>query len=250
LTDSGVSIDVIDSPGVYEFTATGANPSDCYAKASYYAQMAFGYIYETRDGKVGYANESRRTADSNAYGYTVIPKNIIIGATMSSGINTYNLLNDVRLEYKANAVVTATSASSIANYGLAAADILTELEDSAQAQIQADKYISLRSTPLPVLNSFTVQLDASTITNALLDELLEVYMGKPVQLNNLPNGIHNGIFRGFVEGWNLTFSQNQAALTMNVSENSLSMAPTRWQDVNAALIWSNVDPTLEWSTYE
>jgi hypothetical protein len=250
LTDSGVTIDVVDSPGVYEFTSTSANPNDCYTWAAYYAQMAFGYLYETADGKVGYANESRRTVEANTYGYFVIPSNIILGSSVSAGLNNYNLLNDIRLEYKANAVVTSTSPSSIGIYGKAEADIVTELEDAVQAQLQADKYISLRSVPQPVLNSFTVQLDASTITNSTRNALLGVYMGKPVQLSDLPNGIHNGIFKGFVEGWNLVIAQNQASLTMNVTENSLSLAPTRWQDVNAALIWSDIDPTIEWATYE
>lgn len=250
LTDSGVTIDTVDSPGVYQFTAAAANPNDCYTKASYYAQMAFGYIYETTNGKVGYANESRRTVYANNYGYFSIPSNIILASSVSASINNNNLLNDLRLEYKASAVVTATSASSIASYGPAEGDIVTELEDATEAQNQANKYILLRSVPLPVLNSFTVQLDASTITAATRNTLLSTYMGKPVELAALPNGIHNGTFRGFVEGWNFNISENQASLTMNVSENSLSLSPSRWQDLNATLIWNDIDPTIEWATYE
>jgi hypothetical protein len=249
-TDAGITVDVVDTPGVYEFTSSPANPKDCYTEAAYYAGMAFGYIYETTDGKVGYANESRRTIEAQTYGYFVIPENIIIGAGVSSAINTNNLINDLRLEYKASAVVTATSASSISLYGKAAADIKTELEDSVQAQNQADRYITLRSVPLAVLNAFTVQLSAPTIVDADLDELLAIYMGKPVQISDLPNGIHNGIYQGFVEGWTMVLAQNQAALTLNVSENSLSLAPTRWQDVAPTLIWSNVNAALEWSDYE
>ena len=73
LTDSGVTIDVVDTPGVYEFTASTAQPGDCYYWASFYAQMAFGYIYDTTDGKVGYANESRRTLEAATNGYLEIP---------------------------------------------------------------------------------------------------------------------------------------------------------------------------------
>lgn len=250
LTAAGVTIDVVDTPGVYEFTSSSASPADCYYWASYYAQMAFGYIYETTDGKVGYANESRRTVEAATYGYLTIPENVILYPTVNSEINLNNLLNDVRLEYKANATVTSTSASSIAQFGKQAADIFTELEDSAQAQFQADRYITLRASPQTILRSYTVQLDAPAMSNALLDDLLATYMGMPVRVDSFPLGIYNGIFKGFVEGWTMTISRNTATLNLNVTKNSLSITPTRWQDVSAALIWSAVDPAVQWIDYE
>lgn len=250
LTDSGVTIDVVDTPGVYEFTTKSAQPADCYYWASYYAQMAFGYIYDTTDGKVGYANESRRTVEAQTNGYLIIPENVILYRGVNSEINLNNLLNKVRLEYKASAIVTSESTSSIASYGEQAADILTELEDATQAQFQADRYITLRSTPLTLLRNFTVQLSSSTITNSVLNALLAVYIGKPVQVSSFPNGVHNGIFKGFVEGWTLSISQNSASINLNVSDKSLSITPTRWQDVLGTLQWEDVDTALEWADYE
>jgi hypothetical protein len=250
LTDAAVSIDVIDTPGVYEFTATTASPGDCYYWASFYANMAFGYIYETPSGEVGYANESRRTLDAQANGYLIIPEETILYPSVQSEVNLNNLLNDLRLEWKNNQIVTSTSASSIASYGTRAADIVTELEDGTQAQNQADRYVSLRSTPATVLNSFTVQLDAPDMTAGTLDDLLAVYMGMPVEVSDFPNGIYNGIFRGFVEGWTLTINRVQATLNLNVTKNTLSITPTRWQDVSPTLQWEDVDPTLEWADYE
>jgi len=250
LTDSGVAIDVVDTPGVYEFTSAPASPTDTYTAAAYYAGMAFGYIYETTAGEVGYANESRRTVEAATNGYFNIPTNVILGNSIQSEINTNNLINDVLLEYKANATVTATSASSIATFGLRASDIITELEDGTEAQFQADRYITLRSTPETVLQSFTVQLNAPAITSTVLNGLIAVYMGKPIQVSAFPNGIFNGIFRGFVEGWTLSISQNTATLNLNVTKNTLSITPTRWQDVSATLIWNDVDPTIEWSDFE
>lgn len=250
LTASGVTIDVVDTPGVYELTATVANPNDCYYWASYYAQMAFGYIYETTDGKVGYANESRRTVEAATNGYFDIPTDVILGRSVQSQINTANLINDVRLEYKNNNVVTSTSASSITTYGKRATDIQTELEQGVQAQFQADRYITLRSTPETVLQNFAVQLSSPTMTNTVRNALLAVYMGKPVQVDHFPNGIFSGIFRGFVEGWNLSISEYSSTLSLNVSKNSLSITPTRWQDVAATLQWEDVDPTIEWADYE
>lgn len=250
INDSGVPVDVIDSPGVYEFTADAANSADCYYWATYYAQMAFGYIYDTTDGKIGYANESRRTIEAATYGFSSIPTDVILYGNVNSEINLNNLLNKVRLEYKANAIVTASNTSSITQYGEQAADIFTELEDAAQAQFQADRYIYLRSTPQTVLNNFTVQLNTSAMTSTVLDDLLSVYLGKPIQVVDFPTGIYNGIFKGFVEGWNLRIERNTATLDLQVSKNSLSQTPTRWQDVNPALVWSAVSPTVQWQDYE
>jgi hypothetical protein len=39
-------------------------------------------------------------------------------------------------------------------------------------------------------------------------------------------------------------------LNLNVTKNSLSITPTRWQDVSPTLIWNDVDPTIEWSDFE
>lgn len=250
LTDAGVPLEIIDTPGVYELTTKSADPKDCYSWATYYASMAFGYIYETTAGEVGYANESRRSVDAAANGYKVIPGDVILFRSVQSEVNLNNLLNDLRLEWKNNQIKTATSASSIAAYGKRAAELFTELEDSAQAQFQADRYITLRSTPATVLRSFTVQLDAPDMIAGTLDDLLAVYMGMPVEVSDFPNGIFNGIFRGFVEGWTLTINRVQATLNLNVTKASLSITPTRWQDVNAALVWSAIDPTLEWIDYE
>jgi len=250
LLASGVTIDVVDTPGVYEFTSVTPDVSDCYTLATKYAQMAFGYIYETADGKVGYANESRRTLDVAANGYLSIPTNVILGRSISSELSFKDLLNDLRLIWKNNQVKTASSPGSITTYGEAAATITTELEDSAQAQNQADRYVALRANPQTNLNSFTVQLDASTMTNSLLDDLLVIEMGLPIQITNLPTGVLSGAFDGFVEGHSFIINRNQVQLNVVATDATFSITPTRWQDVSASLIWSGVTPTLQWQNYE
>ena len=56
LTQAGVTIDTVDA-GVYELTARAVSATDAYSLAASYAQMCFGYLYETTSGAVGYANE-------------------------------------------------------------------------------------------------------------------------------------------------------------------------------------------------
>lgn len=249
-TEAGVTIDVVDTPGVYEFTARAGSASDAYSLAAYYGQMALGYIYETTDGKVGYANESHRLVEVGTSGYFEIPLNYILGRGISSDRSLNDLTNSILLSYKANATKTASDATSITNYGLQAASISTELENGTEAQYQVDRYITLRANPNTNLSSFTIPLDSPAIASADLDVFLGIYMGKPIEILDLPNAILHTVYRGFVEGWQLAFNQYQAALTLSTSDASLSIPPTRWQDVSALLQWEDVDPTLQWFAYE
>lgn len=250
LTASGVDIDVVDTPGVYEFQAYNNGYVDTYTLASKYAQMAFGYIYDTPSGKVGYANESHRLIDANTNGYFNIPKSYILGADVNSSKTDVNLLNDVVLSYKANATVTSQDLSSQSSYGLAAGTVSTELENTTEAQYQADRYITLRSTPRTNVGQFSIPVDADFISNTNRNTLLNIYMGKPIQIDNLPMAIKNQTYKGFVEGWNWQIYRNTCQLTLTTTDSTLSIIPTRWQDVSATLKWSDLDPALQWSNYE
>lgn len=250
LTECGVTIDVVDTPGVYEFTAHAANPNDGYTQAAYFAQMGFGYIYETTNGEVGYANESHRLNEVQSFGYFEIPLDYILSAGVSSNETLNDVTNDVLLSYKANATVTATSAGSIAAYGLQAASIQTELENTGEAQFQADRYVALRAIPQTNLSSFTIQLNSGFLTDADLDIFLNMYMGKPIEILNLPTPIIHNTYRGFVEGWNLSFNRVEAAITLTTTDATYSLTPTRWQDVDPAQMWSDVGATIRWYEYE
>lgn len=250
LTEAGVTIDVVDTPGVYEFTARSANATDAYTLATYYAQMAFGYVYETPDGKVGYANESRRLNEVQDNGYWVIPENYILWSGVATNKTLNDLVNSVILTYKANATVTATDAGSIATYGTVQSKVSTELEQGTEAQYQADRYIALRAIPQANLSQFSVMLDSSFVSSADRNTFLSMYMGKPIEIDSLPNAVIDSVYRGFVEGWVLAFNQYQANMTITTTDSSLSIVPTRWQDVSALQKWSDVGATVQWFQYE
>lgn len=248
-TQAGVAVDVVDS-GVYELQARASSPSDAYSLAANYAQMAFGYIYETTSGEVGYANESRRTIETQTYGYFNIGLNDILWQGISSQRSFNDITNDVLLTYKNGQTVTSSDAASIATYGTLSASISTELEDTGEAQINADRYVQLRAYPETSVNSFVVPIDSPNVSNADRDEFINIYMGLPIQILNLPVPIIHVAYRGFVEGWAWNISDNQAFLTVISTDSTLSLAPTRWQDVSATLTWATVDPALQWFNYE
>jgi hypothetical protein len=250
LTEAGVTIETVDTPGVYEFTTRAANPTDAYTLATYYAQMAFGYVYETTAGEVGYANESHRLNDVQDNGYWTIPENYILWSGVSANRTLYNLVNSVLLTYKANATVTATDAGSVTSYGLVDSKVSTELENTGEAQYQADRYVAIRAVPQTNLSQFSVMLDSSYMSDANRDLFLSIYMGKPIQILNLPNALIDAVYKGFVEGWTLSFNSVQASITIISTDSSLSIVPTRWQDVSALQKWSDVGATVQWFQYE
>jgi hypothetical protein len=249
LTDAGVTIDVVDSPGIYELMHTGAFVADAYSTAAKYGAMANGYIYETADGKVGWANESRRTTAVAATGYQAIPENYILWRSVASSKSLGDILNSINLSWKSG-TKTSSDATSIAAYGLLGASISTELEHDAEAQELADKYVALRRVPRLNMSSFTIQLDSPNVSSADLDVFLQMTMGKAISISGLPVPLMPTNYYGFVEGWTLQVSRNQAAISLITSESSYSIQPTRWQDVSAGLAWNAVGATVQWATYD
>lgn len=249
LTAAGVSIDTIDTPGVYEFQAITPPVSDAYTLAAEYAQQAFGYIYETPAGTVGYANESRRFVDITANGYKVIPNSYINWASVSSQKTLADITNSIAVSYRAGTQSSSDSTSQT-TYGVKAATVSTELHNSTDAQTQADRYITLRAYPRTSLSTFTIQLDSDKVSDANRDIFLAGVIGKAIEITALPIAIKNTLYRGFVEGYTMTINRTQMSLTMATTDYTYSITPTRWQDVSAALIWSAVSATKTWSTYD
>lgn len=241
LTEAGVAIDTVDTPGVYELIERSANPQDAYSLAASYAQMCFGYLYETNLGEVGYANESRRT--------TQVAQTIDLNPTyinwrgLQSRKSLSDIINKIILFYKNSDQVTSEDADSVAQYGLIEGRVDTELHNLDEAQNQADRYVSLRSTPRTNFSSFEIVLSQTAISNSIQDSLLNLYMGAPIRIASLPTPISPVTYEGFVEGWSLQISANQASITIISSDETYSVVPVRWQDVDPLTEWDDLDPT-------
>lgn len=247
-TDAGVTIDVVDTPGVYEFTGRDKNPQDAYSLAASYAAQALGYIYETKTGTVGYANESRRTLDVTNNGYLNIDKGYINWRGINSRKSISDILNRVILFYKNNAEVTSEDTDSITQYGLYEGRIDTELENMDEAQNIAERFVGLRSIPETNFSSFNINLDNPNITSGDLDDLININMGTAFEITNLPNPISPITYKGFVEGWSLIINERQALLNIISSDSAYSVVPIRWQDVDPLTEWDDIDPTATKTT--
>jgi hypothetical protein len=248
-TDAGVTIDTVDSPSIYEFKIRDAAVADAYSLAADYAQQADGYIYETSTGTVGFANESHRFNYVQSNGYTTIPNNYILWGSVASQKTLADIMNSIIVTYRAGSA-TADDAVSQATYGKVAGSVSTDLHNLADAQIQADRYLVLRAYPRTSLSNFTIPIDSSNVSDVNRDKFISMSMGFPVQINSLPLAIKNTTYRGFVEGYSFSINQYQMVMNLATTDYTYSMTPTRWQDVSAALIWSAVGSTVQWSTYD
>ena len=247
--DSGVDIDIVDSPGIYQFASRSANAIDGYTAAASFAQQAFGYIYETPYYTVGFANEARRTNNAKANGYTVIPRNHILWNNVSSQKTLADILNNITVSYNAG-TRTSIDSTSISDYGQVDGSISTTLYNSADAQTQADRYVTLRAYPRTSLSSFTIPVNSPNVSDAMKNFYISMSMGEPIDITDLPMALKNTDYRGFVEGYSFAINQFEMILTLITSDYTYSFTPTRWQDVSSSLTWNGVGSTVQWTTYD
>ena len=235
----------IDRPGNYELMARTSSETDIYSLVSDLATSGAGYLYEDSQGRIGYADSTHRSSYLSANGYVDLSANDALAA----GIRLIKRLGDIRNEVSIqwrSGTKTASSPTSIQQYGSQAQIITTTLHNATDAQDQADFYLAIRASPEDQFNAITFTLGNSEIDNSDRDALLGVFMGLPLNITNLPANMINGEFQGFVEGWSWRASYNRLDLTLNLSPTAYSLQAVRWNDVSVSETWNTVSNTLEW----
>jgi len=238
----------IDQPGLYTMENRDASPDTVYNIASQIANSAFGYIYEDNEGNIGYADADHRQTYLIANGYVDLSANNAIGSGLRTTTKAADIRNDIFINYGNNfgSQKTATSASSIALYGYKSESIQSVIHSAVDAQEVADRYISLRAFPQPIFDSITFPITNPEIDNSDRDNLLNVFMGMPLNIAYLPTQINNGEFSGYVEGWRWSTRFNELFLTINLSPVSFSQVAMRWNSVPIGEAWNTLSNTLTW----
>ena len=236
----------IDQPGDYELTARSAATTDIYSLVSSLATSGLGYLFEDSQGRIGYADSTHRSSYLATNGYVDLTGNHALSRGIRTTKRSGDVRNNVTITYKANAQQSASNTESIGIYGQQAYEITTSLENAADASAQANFYLALRAFPQAQFKSITFPLTSPEIDDTDRDALLEVFMGMPVNITDLPSNITNGQFQGFVEGWTFSAGYNALYLTLTVSPTAYSLQSTRWNGVSAAETWNTLSPTLEW----
>ena len=238
----------IDQPGLYTMSSQSNVTDTIYNVISDIATSAFGYIYEDNQGNIGYADADHRQNYLLVNGYVELDARHALGAGLSTVMRSADVRNDIYINYgnNYNQQVDATDAASIALYGYKAETINSRVHGATDAQDIADRYIAQRAYPIPAFQSITFPITSQEIDNADRDDLLAVFMGMPVHIQNLPSQISGGDFEGYVEGWSWSTRFNELFLTINVSPVAFSQVAMRWNTTPATEAWNTLSPTLTW----
>jgi len=239
----------IDTPGNYELAQRASNRTVIYDLVSALATSGLGYLYEDASGLISYADSTHRTTYLSANGYTDLTANHALGRGITIKTRAGDVRNDITIKYGTNSSseVSDTDAASIGIYGDLAQIITTTIKHQADAEDQAAFYLALRAYPQPIFDSITYALTNPELDNGDRDALINIFMGQPIALNDLPPNMSSGVFQGFVEGWTFRASYNQLDITLFMSPLAYSLQAMRWNDVPINEAWNTVSPTLDWA---
>lgn len=235
--------------GRYEMIARTADPIIMSDIVTLIADSGIGQLYEDKQGRVCFADADHRTVYLNTNGFTELDANYAYPASIKSILQIGKIRNSLSVDYNTNYTTNLTDSDidSIATYGLFSKQFKSNIKHTADMQDIATRELALRAIPRTQLDSVTFRLDNPELSNALLDDLLNLFFGEPILLTNLPSNILNGEFQGFVEGWTITASPSRVDVKIYASPVEFSIVPPQWETVTPdTLIWNDVTATLTW----
>ena len=239
----------IDTPGSYELAQRSSSTIDVYTLVSNLATSGLGYLYESATGLISYASADHRSIYLATNGYTDVSAAQALSSSLSVQTRTGDIRNDINLKYGQNSQnqVSDSDATSIGLYGQLAQIIYTTVRHQADAEDQAAFYLTLRAYPQANFNEITFELTNSEIDDADRDALINIFMGLPLRITDLPLNMASGTYLGFVEGWTWRASYNSVSVTALLSPLAFSLQAMQWQDVAIAEQWNTISGSLNWA---
>jgi hypothetical protein len=240
----------IDQPGVYELISRSASDTDLYSLCSAIATSSLGVLYEDGSGNISYADATHRQNYLANNGYTTLDANHANGVGLAISSRTGDIRNSFTIAYdnNANQSYTAFDLESQALYGLYAESYTSRIKKTDDAEDLADRYIALRANPSAKFQNITFVLGNPEIDDSDRDALINVFLGQPVWVQNLPPNISDGQFQGFIEGWTFRASLNNLTVTFNASPINFSQIAVKWEQVDPAEQWNTLNTSLTWLT--
>ena len=191
------------------------------------ANSALGIISESESGLVYYDDADHRENYLLAYGYTDLDASYATPSSIQSQTQTARLRNSLIYKYSTGyaSLLTLTDAAKIATYGLFEKSTESNILLLADMQQIAERELFLRNTPRGSLGAIRFRLDNPDLPSAMLDDLLTMFCGRPVSINNLPNNLLGGTFEGFVENIAVNATPTYVDMTLYVSATDFSIPP-------------------------
>ena len=243
-----VGLGEIDQPGNYELIARSSANTDLYSLCTAIANSAFGVLYEDAQGRIGYADSTHRQDYLANNGYTTLDANHANGIGLSATTRAGDIRNSFTITSgnTGSHVYTATDSQSQALYGVYAESYTSRIKNNSDAEDLADRYIDLRAFPYAKFQNISFVLGNPEIDDADRDALINIFLGQPVWIQNLPPNITGGSFQGYVEGWTFRASLNNLTVTFNASPINFSQVAVKWEQVSAAETWNTLNTSLTW----
>lgn len=243
-----IGLGEIDQPGDYTMISRSASNTDLYSLCAAIANSAFGVLYEDANGNIGYADSTHRQDYLANNGYTTLDANHANGLGLSATTRAGDLRNSFTIVYdnNGNQTYTATDTQSQSLYGVYAENYTSRIKNTVDAEALADRYIALRAFPYAKFQNITFVLGNPEIDDADRDALINIFLGQPVWIQNLPPNITGGSFQGYIEGWTFRASLNNLTVTFNASPVNFSQVAVKWEQVNAAETWNTLNTSLTW----
>lgn len=232
----------IDTPGTYELEAYTGGVTDALALVQSAAQSGRGFLYEAPDGSLHYDSYGARAV----YVPLTLTDDDLLAAGLRQAAQWSEIVNDVTVTYKNSQEAYAADYTSQQSYGQLAGTRSTTLENSADAETQADAFLESRAYPRTYPEELTIPLHSPTVTNATRDALILMNVGAAIYTQDLP-AVFGTTFDGFVEGmrWNLT--RYTSDLTLVCSAVSETYPHKVWLQIAPTLTWASYTPiTEEW----
>jgi len=240
----------VDS-GFYTMIALAASASTkSQTLVDQIATSALGQIYEEKDGDVSYADADHRSNYLATNGFTNLDGSHATPSSITSTTQIARIRNSLIYRYATGygSTYSTSDTDSIASYGLFERSFDSNIKNLADIEDIASRELNLRKNPRGSLGAITFRLDNPDIPSAMLDDLIGVFFGEPVQINNLPSNLLGGQFDGFVENVALRATPSFVEITLYISATDFSLSTTQWETVTpASLAWTGVNGTLIWT---
>ena len=236
---------LVDTPGVYDIIALAASDGvNALSHAAAVASSAAGVLYETGEGRIGYADALRRPQNA-ADGYLNVPATVIDAGSVSTVQRDADIVNTVTVNYGVAASVQESDTASVAQYGENARVFSTLLANLSDAQLRAADIVDTQAFPTVNFERFGVILHGD-INDSLRDALIAAEINDAILVQNMPATLGRTNLAGFVEGLTYTVTPFEAGVSVALSDAPLSIGTAAWNQL-PLLAWENVAPSIQWA---
>lgn len=241
-TLEGDPFDLID-PGLYLVQADRST-TDPWTLVRNAAQDGGGMLYETRDGRIGYADADRRADTAQADGFTRLPAEVLLREGLRSGTTVAELVTDAEVTYSTG-TERYRDTDAVRRYGAVLTRRLsTRLLERAAAADRARTIVRHGARPTRDLEH--LDLDLGVATAEQLEQLLGLDPGDPLEVVGLPPLLTGSRrWSGFLEHAELQLTPHGGLLELVVSDYARSTFGGRWTDLPAER-WADITPDLDW----